>query len=118
MFKDLEITFEKVLKLHAEGANLYAEGAKLYAEGDKLYAEANKLRAEGDKLYAEGDKLHAEGAKLWAEGAKLWDESVKKYYGKDAKIQWLTNYICQVNNDIYGKYDGNDILKELVCSKN
>ena len=95
MFKDLEITFEKVLKL-------YAECAKLYAEGNKLRNKAAKLRDEADKLNAKA--------------YNLWKDSVKKYYGKDAKITWLTNYTCQVNNDIYGLYDGNDILKDL-CSK-
>ena len=103
-------------KLHAEGNKLCAEGNKHRNEGNKLYAEGAKLYAEGAKLHAEAAKLYAEGAKLYAEGDKLWKDSVEKHYGKDAKITGLTNYTCQVNNDIYGLYDGNDILKDL-CSK-
>ena len=65
----------------------------------KLRAEGNKLYAEGYKLHVEGDKLHAEGNKLYAEGDVLFYTAVIDQYGKDAVVEFNEKG-CQIKSSV------------------
>lgn len=76
--------------------------AKSWDRRLKLWAEGNKLRAEGYKLWAEVNKLWTAGYARIAAGDKLWEDAVKDANENHTWIWRNDGYDCKLTNgDVY-----------------